>query len=121
MSEAKRLWLYGLTAGAVVGLLDAGLIFAVEPSGSAWVLVQSFLAWLGCGWAVVASKSGLGDLGHGILVTLLLNLPWVVALSLTNGQTAHLPPLLGMSLVFGLIFGWVRSQARTNPKGIALT
>lgn len=121
MKEAKGFWRWGLSAGLAAGLLDAGLIALVEPQVSPWVLLQSFLAWLVCGWAVVATKTGLGDAAHGMLVTVLLNLPWFVALSLATGQPGHLPPLLGMSLVFGWGFGWARKRARNGLKNLALT
>lgn len=110
-----RRWLHGLGAGLVAGVIDAGLIRAVEPGGSPWVLAEALLFWTTAGWAVVASESGLGSLAHGVVATLLLNLPWFVLLGPAAGKPLHLPPLIAMSALFGAGFGWAHRRARAAP------
>ncbi|WP_437969182.1 hypothetical protein WMF04_07765 [Sorangium sp. So ce260] len=111
MSNATKTWSVGLGVGALAGAADISLIVAVDPAATGWVLLESFLFWTVAGWVVVASESGLGRYGHGILVTMLLNLPWYVLLGPAAGQPAHVPPLLLMSVVFGSAFGWARGRA----------
>ena len=112
MERRVRVSWSGLGAGAVAGGLDVLLIAVADPAADGWVWVQSFLAWTVSGWAVVASESGLRGLPHGVVVTLFLNLPWFVAFSVAIGRPEHLPPLVAMSALFGLGFGWVHGRAR---------
>ena len=111
MPNIKRVWRWGLAAGMVAAALDLSLILAVEPSISVWVLLEAALFWTTAGWAVVASDTGLSRLAHGVLATVLLNLPWYVLESFAAGHPEHFPPLLVMSVVFGLGFGWAKGQA----------
>jgi len=111
-TRLRSIWIWGLGAGSVAAALDVGLILAVDPGISAWVLVRAALFWVTAGWAVVCSDTGLGRYAHGIAVTVLLNLPWYVLESFEAGRIEHLPPLLAMSIVFGSGFGWARGRAR---------
>jgi hypothetical protein len=111
MTTIKYAWRWGIGAGAVAAILDVSLILAVDPSISRWVLLEAALFWMTAGWAVVASDSGLGRFGHGVLATVLLNLPWYVVESFASGHPEHLPPLVAMSILFGLGFGWAKGRA----------
>jgi hypothetical protein len=108
MFPTRRAWSFGLLAGSVAALLDIGLIAVVDPAVSAWVLIEAGLFWAGAGWLVVASHTGLPHFRHGIVTTVILNLPWYVLESFAAGHPKHLPPLMLMSVVFGLGFGFAR-------------
>lgn len=101
----------GVVAGVVAGLLDVVLIAVADASAGPWVMAQSFLFWTVAGWLVVVTPSRLPPLLHGVAVTVLLNLPWYIAFGPGAGHWEHVPPLLGMSVVFGLGFGAVRRKA----------
>lgn len=110
----KRLWTWGLGAGAAAAAADATLILTVDAGVSRWVLLEALLFWTVTGWAAVATESGLGRYAHGVAVTVLLNLPWYVLLGPAAGELGHVPPLVVMSAVFGLCFGWARGRARRS-------
>lgn len=114
MTNIRKTWLYGLGAGAICALIDVSLIVIVEPGISGWVLAQAALFWTTAGWAVVASESGLSRYAHSVLATVLLNLPWYVLEAFASGHPEHFPPLVLMSVVFGLAFGWAGTRARTT-------
>jgi hypothetical protein len=104
--------LVGLGVGALAGAADVALILAVDSAATTWVMLEGCLFWTVAGWVVVASESGLGRYAHGIVVTVLLNLPWYVLLGPASGKPEHVPPLIVMSIIFGAIFGWARGSAR---------
>lgn len=109
-----RRWVIGLGAGVVAGALDVALITLADPAQGGWVHLQSFLAWLACGAvavAVVGPPSSRGDMIVAVLVTVLLNLAWYVALGPATGHPEHVVPLLVMSLVVGAFFGLARRLA----------
>ncbi|MFO0668650.1 MAG: hypothetical protein U0235_03335 [Polyangiaceae bacterium] len=108
MSTAAELWVRGVGAGAVAAALDVGLIVAVEPHASRWVLLEAGLFWTAAGLVVVAADFGLGWLAHGLVTTVLLAAPWIVAESFAVGHPAHFVPLVVQSLVFGTMFARVR-------------
>jgi Na+/H+-dicarboxylate symporter len=112
MSAMKKMWAWGLGAGAVAASIDIGMILAVEPSISPWALLEVALFWVPAGWFVVATNSGLGRRAHPILITMLLASPWYIVESFAKGKPEHLPPLMIVSIVFGVLFGWARSRAR---------
>lgn len=111
LTNTGSMWRWGIGAGAVAALLDVSLILAVDESSSKWVLLEAALFWTTAGWAVVASNSGLGRFGHGVLATVILSLPWYVVTSFAAGHPEHLAPLLVMGILFGLGFGWARGRA----------
>lgn len=98
-------------AGLVAGTMDVGLIAAADPAASGWVMVQAFLFWSVAGWLIVRAPSRWPWALHGIGLTVLLNLPWYVAFGPAVGHWEHVPPLVVMSAVFGVGFGWVRRGA----------
>jgi hypothetical protein len=104
--------LIALSAGALAGLVDVALIHLADPAATGWVELQSFLAWLAMGWAVVTTPSRLPALAHGVVVTLSLDAAWLIALGPGSGHPEHVAPLVALSVVFGLAFGGVRRQWR---------
>ena len=108
--NVKNVWLHGLAAGLVAGLVDGAMIKGFAPSSPPWVVAEAILFWTTAGWAVVASSSGLGRFGHGVVTSLLLSLPWYIQETVPSGQYGHLPPLVLQGVVFGLGFGLVRGR-----------
>ena len=112
MSATSRRVAYGLAAGALAAAADGLLIAVGDPTATAWVVVQAMLFWATAGLAVVMSDSGLGDVAHGIVGTLLLSLPWYANLALAPGRPEMLAPLVAMGVVFGAGFGVARRRVR---------
>lgn len=108
-----------LLAGAVAGLLDVALIAVADPSAGGWVMAQSFLAWSITGWAVIVVPSQFPPMATAIVLTLVFNLPWFVALGPGAGRWEHVPPLVAMSVLFGSGLGLVRRGARSNATSAA--
>jgi hypothetical protein len=109
----KKVWTWGLGAGAIAAALDLTLILLVDAGVSRWVLLEAASFWVVAGWVVVSSETGLGRYAHGIVTTVLLNLPWYVVEAFASGHPEHFPPLVGMSIVFGAGFAWARGRARS--------
>jgi hypothetical protein len=112
VNGTRRRIAYGLAAGALAAAADGLLIIVADPASSAWTIVQAVLFWATAGIAVVISDSGLGDMTHGIVGTLLLSLPWYANLALAPGRPEMLAPLVGMGIVFGAGFGVARRRLR---------
>lgn len=105
-----RPWKVGLAAGLIAALLDALLIVATDDAASGALLVQVLLFWTFAGGFVVATVSPLGPFAHALTATIVLNLPWYLALAILPGKPELLPPLVAMSLVFGALFGVARRR-----------
>jgi len=110
VSKVQKTWLFGSAAGLLAALVDAAMILGFDPSVRWWVVVEAVLFWAFAGWVVVASESGLGRFAHGVVVTMLLSLPWYLQDVAASRRFDHLPPLLIQGVIFGLGFGWVRSR-----------
>ena len=107
-SDAEA-WRFGLTSGLVAGGLD-GVLIAATSDAAPWLIVQSVAAWTITGWAVFATSSMLRPVAHGIAVSLLLNLAWYIQLAVIPAQYALLPPLIVMSVLFGVGLGWAKAR-----------
>ena len=108
---ALRRWKHGLAAGLGAALLDVALILATDDAAGWALLLQVLLFWTIAGGFVVATASPLGHFGHAVAATVALNLPWYVALAIAPGRPELVPPLVAMSLVFGVLFGVARRRA----------
>jgi hypothetical protein len=109
-SAVAKNWKIGFGVGAIAGVLDIILIYLVEPTSSPWLLAQAGIAWVLFGWIVVSTSSGLPPLWHGIVITLLINIPWYINFSVLQGDVTHLPPLIVQGVVFGALFGWAKKR-----------
>ncbi|MCI0707837.1 MAG: hypothetical protein L0Y80_10185 [Ignavibacteriae bacterium] len=109
-TTALRTWKLGLGVGLVAGILDVILIYAAEPTASAWQLAQAGIAWTLFGWIVLATNSGLTPMSHCILITLLINIPWYINTSLLPARLELLFPLMIQSVVFGAMFGFAKRR-----------
>jgi hypothetical protein len=105
MSNPLIKWRNGLLVGAVVAILEGLLLWLTDPSISIWVFLQSVSFWLFCGLVVYIAETGLPVLPSSILLTILLNIPWYIALSIGDGQPELLIPLVVASLIFGTVIG----------------
>ncbi len=105
-------WKNGLLVGVIVATLEGLLIWAADPNTQPWVLVQSISFWLFCGLVVYMTETGLPTVINGIVLTILLNIPWYIALSIVGGKPNHLIPLVVASLIFGVIIGFASGKLK---------
>lgn len=109
-SVTSKTWWYGLSAGLVAGALDGLLIAFTNPHATAWLITQSVIAWTLTGWVVVATHSGLRPVLHGMFITLLLNVPWVIQFIAMPNQWNLLVPFLIVTLIFGAGLGLAKAR-----------
>jgi hypothetical protein len=107
-------WKNGLLVGAVVATLEGILIWAADPSITPWVFVQSISFWLFCGLVVYMTETGLPAILNSILLTVLLNIPWYISLSIVAGNPGYLAPLVVASVIFGTIIGLMSKRLKTS-------
>ncbi|TGL76023.1 hypothetical protein [Leptospira yasudae] len=102
---------------AIVGLIAAaleGLLIGVaDPNAGILILIQSMLFWFSCGFIVSVAEIGLPKILSAVLLTELLNLPWLIALVVIPKQYGHLVPLIVASLIFGTVIGWLNRTLKT--------
>lgn len=103
--SASLTWKRGLWIGFIAALLDLPFVCVISVDIPAWQLAQLFMVWTLTGWVVVATESGLRPTLHGMLVTTLLSIPWLVQYAYLAGRTEDIIPLAGLSFMFGAIFG----------------
>lgn len=103
-------WKNGFLVGAVAATLEAILLLMADSSTSPWVFIQSISFWLFCGLVIYMAETGLPTILNGILLTLLLNIPWYISLSIAAGNPGRLIPLVIASLLFGTIIGWMSQR-----------
>jgi hypothetical protein len=107
-------WKNGLLVGAIVATLEGIILWAADPSITPWVFLQSISFWLFCGLVVYMTETGLPAILNGILLTVLLNIPWYISLSIVAGNPGYLIPLVIASIIFGAMIGlmskWLRSR-----------
>ena len=65
---------------------------------------------------VYMADSGISLILHGIILTILLNIPWYIALSIAPGNLALLPPLIVASIMFGIVIGLLKKKLRRELK-----
>lgn len=111
-------WKNGLLVGAVVATLEGILFWAADPSTTPWIFIQSISFWLFCGLVVYMTETELPATPNGILLTVLLNIPWYIALSIAAENPGHLILLVVASIIFGTIIGLMskRLKSRQNEK-----
>jgi hypothetical protein len=98
-------WKNGLLVGFIVATLEGLLLWLTDSNISTWVFLQSISFWLFCGLVVYMAETGLPTLLNSILLTVLLNIPWYIALSIGTGKSELLIPLVIASLIFGTVIG----------------
>lgn len=105
-------WKNGFLVGAVVAALEGILLRAADPGATFWVFAQGLSFWLFCGLVIYMTETGLPGILNGILLTVLLNIPWYIALSVIPGKPGNLIPLLIASLLFGTLIGWMSQRLK---------
>lgn len=114
MTTRLTKWRNGILVGAVVATLEGILIWAADPSTSPWVFIQSISFWLFCGLVIYMTETGLPAILNGILLTVLLNIPWYISLSIVAGNSGYLVPLVVASIIFGTIIGLMSQRLRSR-------
>jgi hypothetical protein len=102
--------------GIVPAILEGLLIYFADPETSNWVLVQSILFWFSCGFVVYLIDIGPKKILSSILLTVFLNIPWFIALSVVASKPDHLMPLVVASVIMGTIIGFVSSRLNRRIK-----
>jgi len=107
-------WKNGLLVGAVVATLEGMLIWLTDPKTTFWVFIQSISFWLFCGLVIHMTETGLPAILNGILLTVLLNIPWYISLSVVAGNPGYLIPLVIASILFGMLIGWMSQRLKSR-------
>jgi hypothetical protein len=106
-----------IIVGLIPAILEGLLIHFADPTTSNWILIQSILFWFSCGFVVYLIDVGITKIISCIIFTVLLNLPWYISLSIGNGKSEHLVPLIISSIIMGLVIGLVSKKLnKTNYK-----
>ncbi len=109
---SSRRWLYAALTGLVPACLEGILIFATDPLIDGWVLTQSVLFWFSCGFLVFLAQAEKNKVGVAVLLTLLLNIPWYIALTVVANHPDHLIPLVFASIIMGVVIGFLSKWLR---------
>lgn len=103
-------------AGILPAILEGLLISFADPEASNWVLAQSIIFWFGCGFVVYLADIAPNKVVSSVLLTVLLNVPWYIALTVVANQPDHLIPLVIASLIMGTVIGltsiWLNRKSK---------
>jgi hypothetical protein len=99
-----------IIVGAIPAILEGLLVYFADPLVGKWVLIQSILFWFSCGFVVSLADIGYRRIPVSILLTVLLNIPWYIALTIVANKPEHLIPLIISSIVMGTIIGYTSSR-----------
>jgi hypothetical protein len=102
--------LNSIIIGIVLGVLEGVLITFGDPNASTLVLIQSILFWFSVGVIINISDTGLSNYAHSIFIVLFLNIPWYINLTVIPNKLEHLPPMVIVSVLFGLISGFLSKK-----------
>jgi len=98
--------------GTILGMLEGLLIVFGDPTATNLILLQSVIFWFGAGIIVYISDTGWTIYKHSVFIILLLNIPWYINLTLIPNKLEHLPPMIIVSIFFGLIAGYITSKLK---------
>jgi len=96
--------------GIIPATLEGLLIYFADPLAGKWILIQSMLFWFGCGFVVYLIDLEYKRILTSVLLTILLNIPWYIALTVVANKPEHLIPLIASSLIMGTFIGFVASR-----------
>ncbi|MBA3705147.1 MAG: hypothetical protein H0W84_04415 [Bacteroidetes bacterium] len=105
-----------IIVGLIPATLEGLLIYFADPNTGSWILIQSILFWFSCGFVVYLIDLGINKIVSCILMTVLLNIPWYISLSIGSGKPEHLVPLIVSSIVMGLIIGVVSKRLNKSDE-----
>jgi len=104
--------LNSIIVGVILGTLESLLITFGDPSASWLVLLQSIIFWFSVGVIVYISETELSQYLHSVFIVLFLNIPWYINLTIIPNKLEHLVPMIIVSVVFGLIAGFVTKKLK---------
>jgi hypothetical protein len=99
-----------IIVGLIPATLEGLLIYFADPLAGRWILIQSMLFWFSCGFVVYLIDFGYKRILTSVLLTILLNIPWYIALTVVANKPEHLIPLIISSLIMGTIIGIATSR-----------
>ncbi len=102
--------------GSILAILETLMVYGVNPNESIWGLIQGATFWFSCGVIIAISKTFLHPVIQSILTTVLMNIPWLIALTIIPKNYDHLVPLIIASIVFGTIGGVLLKVLNRNKK-----
>lgn len=105
MSNSNKNTRNAIVIGGVFALFETLMVYGVNPEESGWALLQGATFWFSCGVLVSISKTSLHPIIHSIFITVLMNIPWFIVLTIIPKNYDHLAPLFIASLIFGTIGG----------------
>lgn len=114
---ATTSWKAAVMTGALVASIEGVMIGTADPGIDPWHFAQAVSAWFACGVVVSLARSGLPAIWNGIVLTLLLNVPWFIAEAIRAGKPQYLAPLAVASTVLGAIIGLVSARLRRGEGG----
>ena len=94
----------------MAGILEVILIYVVGSSSSPWLLVQAGVDWTLTGCVIFSTNSGLPPPLHGIFITLLLNVSWIIQETVLAGQLNWLLPAIVQNVFFSTMLGWAKHR-----------
>jgi hypothetical protein len=94
-----------ILTGLIPAVLEGLLIYFTASETNVWILIQSVLFWFSCGFVISLIEIGKSKILTSVLLTLLLNIPWFIALTIVANHPEHFIPLIISSLIMGIIIG----------------
>lgn len=104
--------------GIVPAILEAILIYAVDPVVNPWIVIQACLFWFSCGFIISLLNMEIPFILKGIVFSVFMCLPWYIAESVISKKPEHFAPLIIASIIQGVIIGYLdkRLKMRTSLK-----
>jgi hypothetical protein len=113
-SLRKQIWSKAIWVGGTLAVMEGALILAAEPGIERWHLAQAVLAWFSFGFVLYLSETGLPAVQEGILLTVILNLPWYIAEAIRPKKLDHLLPLIVASIIAGTLAGLLKKRLQAK-------
>ncbi|MBM9500399.1 hypothetical protein JWG44_09090 [Leptospira sp. 201903071] len=113
MNQIQIRWRNAFLIGITAGILEGLLVGFADPNVGTWTLLQSILFWFSCGFIVSFAETGFSKFWTALILTEIMNLPWLIALVVIPGNYQHLVPLIVASLIFGSVIGGMNLFLKT--------
>jgi hypothetical protein len=98
----------------IPAMIEGLLIYFADPFTGKWIFIQSVLFWFSCGFVIYLADIGSKRILISVFLTILLNIPWYIALTIVANKPEHLIPLIISSLIMGVIIGFISSRLRNR-------
>ena len=96
----------GLLLGLCVGVLDCALFAASGMPLTLPAIMSALIFWTAVGWIVHKVDMSLPSVVKGLIVSLLLNLPWVIEFVIIQQMSDLLLPMIAVATLFGALLGF---------------